>query len=233
MQRDFRKDWREYPADKIPSKNKLPDFLFELLKKEQVKTVLDSGCGVGRSAIDLYRRGYSVVGVDINQKAIEKAKAEAQKIIDPPSDNFLRFYVKDITDLQLEEAPFDAVLMQLVISLIGDVDDRKKLLQMSRKLIKPDGILYLSASGVSDDINPKYEETYKKDFPITGEMYTYLSRDSEGRVLYATHHFTEKELKELLQTGFKEIKIIKKKEMSSRRPDEVAYFFYATARAKV
>jgi len=88
MQRDFRKDWREYPADKIPSKNKLPDFLFEVLKKQGVKTILDLGCGVGKIAVDLHTRGYSVVGVDINP-VVEKAKT-----IDSP-DHFLRFYVKD------------------------------------------------------------------------------------------------------------------------------------------
>ena len=58
MKRDFREDWREYPADKIPSKSKLPVFLFELLKKEKVKTILDIGCGVGKFA-KLYNKDIS------------------------------------------------------------------------------------------------------------------------------------------------------------------------------
>ncbi len=86
MKRDYCKDWKEYPADVIPSKIKLPTFLYELFEKEGVKTILDFGCGIGKFAIDLYRRGYSVVGVDINPKAIEKA--EAEKIINPSSKNY-------------------------------------------------------------------------------------------------------------------------------------------------
>ena len=230
MQRDYNKDWREYSTDLIPSKNKLPDFLFKLLEKEGVKTILDLGCGIGKFSIDLYLKGYSVIGVDINPKAIEIAKTEAQKIIDLSSQNYLRFYVGDTNNLNLESSPFDAVLMQLVISIIGGIEHRKQLLQTSRKLLKKGGLLYLSASGVSDDINPKYAKTYEKDFPLTGEQHTYLSKDSEGKILYLTHHFTENELKELLQTNFKYIKIRKEKEASSRRPDEVAYFLYATAK---
>lgn len=232
MQRDYHKDWREYSADIIPSKSKLPDFLYELLEKEGVKTVLDFGCGIGKFAIDLYKKGYSVVGIDINPEAIEKAKAEAQKIIDTSSENYLRFYVGDISDLQLKEAPFDSVLIQLVISIIGGVKDRQQLLKTSRNLLKQGGLLYLSASGVSDDINPKYAETYNRDFPKTGEMHTYFSKDPEGKILYVTHHFTEKELEELLQPNFTHIIIRKEKEASSRRPDEAAYFLYATAEAK-
>ena len=52
---------------------------------------------------------------------------------------------------------------------------------------------------------------------------------SEGKVLFVTHHFTEQELRDLL-TEFERVEIIKKKETSSRRPDEVAYFFYVVAR---
>ncbi len=218
--------------DEIPSKDKLPAFLYTVLEKEGVKTILDLSCGIGKLSVELYQSGYSVVGIDINPEAIAKAKAEAQKIFNPSSKNYLRFYVGDIHDLQLEDAPFDAVLMQLVISIIGGVENRKLLLQTGRNLLKRGGLLYLSASGVSDNINPKYAETYKRDFPTTGEMYTYFSKDSEGRILYVTHHFTEKELEKLLQPDFKHIKIRKEKEASSRRHDEAAYFLYATAEAK-
>lgn len=231
MQRDHRKDWREYPVDIIPTKDKLPDFLYDLLEKEKVKTILDFGCGIGKFAIELYQKGYSVAGVDINPRAIEKAKEEAKKVIDTSSSNYLRFYIGDI-NLQLEEAPFDIIILQLVISLIGGVKERKQLLQTCRNLLKQNGLLYLSASAVSDDINPKYKEIYQRDFPVTKEMYTYFSRDSDGRILYVTHHFTVKELKGLLQSNFKEIRIRKEKEASSRRADEAAYFFYVTAKAK-
>ena len=232
MQRDYRRDWQQCPVGRIPSKEKLPGFLFGLLEKEMAKTVLDLGCGIGKFAIGLYNRGYSVVGVDINKEAVKSAKAESQKAINPASGNYLKFYAADAIALELKEAPFDAVLMQLLISIIGGPAERRELLHAARALLKQGGLLYLSASGVSGGINPKYAETYEKDFPLTGEKHTYFSRDADGKVLYATHHFTGKELRELLSAEFKEIKIRKAREASSRRPEEAAYFLYATAKAK-
>lgn len=36
--------------------------------------VLDAGCGTGRVAIELYRRGFEVVGLDIDPRMLERAK---------------------------------------------------------------------------------------------------------------------------------------------------------------
>jgi hypothetical protein len=54
-----------------------------------------------------------------------------------------------------------------------------------------------------------------------------IDRDS----LYATHHFTSDELGSLLERqGFTDITVTTELEASSRRPDEAAYFLYATCR---
>ena len=48
-----------------------------------------------------------------------------------------------------------------------------------------------------------------------------------------THHFTVDELTSLLEAaGFDEISVATERETSSRRPDEAAYFLYATCRSK-
>ena len=89
-----------------------------------------------------------------------------------------------------------------------------------------------SASGVSDTINPGYARLYAEDLPLTGEQHTYLSRNASGDVLYTTHHFTVPELHDLLEAaGFDEIRVTTERETSSRRPDEAAFFLYATCRA--
>jgi SAM-dependent methyltransferase len=233
MGRDVKQDWREYIPVKIPSKGKLPGYLYEVLEKEGVKKILDLGCGTGKFAIDLFKRGYSVMGVDINEKAIEVAKLEAAKLFPNEYQCRLRFIVGDATDLRIDGTLFDAVLLQLVISIIGNAEDREKLIQVASAILKSGGILYFSASGVSDEINPKYAALYQKDLPLTGEEYTYFSRDQKtGEILYLTHHFTQWELEELLKRDF-EIKIIKKeREVSSRRPNEAACFFYVIAKRK-
>lgn len=41
-------------------------------------SVLDLGCGIGRHALELARRGYHVVGVDRTARYLEIARARAQ-----------------------------------------------------------------------------------------------------------------------------------------------------------
>ena len=81
------------------------------------------------------------------------------------------------------------------------------------------------------ELIPRIAELYKSDLEITKEPYTYLSRDDQGRALYATHHFSEEELKCLMQSaGFRSIRIDKKRETSSRRNSQAAYFYYCYCR---
>jgi SAM-dependent methyltransferase len=144
---------------------------------------------------------------------------------------------------------FDVVVMQLLLSVVGGPNERCQVVQNASALLQQEpgsagGTLYLSCSGVSDDINPTYQQLYQQDASLTGEAYSYYSRrqhhgggsggvNDGDDILYMTHHFTVNELKELLMQagGFREdqITIQQHKEASSRRPNEAAYFLYAIA----
>ncbi len=170
----------------------------------------------------LAERGFEVVGVDINEAAIRVGTA---------TDN-LELHVKDITSgLDLPGPLFSIVVCQLVVSVVGGVAEREALLSNAFAALEPGGWLYLSASEVSDDVNPGYRKLYQDDFPETRERYSYFSRDSDGNILYMTHHFTGPELGALLdKTGFELTRLSSKTESSSRRPDEAAHFLYAVCR---
>jgi hypothetical protein len=126
-------------------------------------------------------------------------------------------------------------MMQLLLLVVGGPNEQPQVLQNISSLLKPvSGTLYLSCCRVSGGINPTYQQLYQQDASLTGEAYSYYSRDDvSGDILYMTHHFTVDELKELLMQagGFQEdqITIQQHKEASSRRPTEAAYFLYATA----
>ncbi|MFN8486074.1 MAG: methyltransferase domain-containing protein [Caldilineaceae bacterium] len=53
------------------------DFLLEELGLQPGAAVLDVGCGTGRHAIELARRGYAVTGVDLSTGMLAQAKAKA------------------------------------------------------------------------------------------------------------------------------------------------------------
>ena len=50
-----------------------------ILKKHKVKTVLDLTCGTGSQVLYLAKRGYGVVGSDINAKMLSIARSKAKK----------------------------------------------------------------------------------------------------------------------------------------------------------
>lgn len=236
--RDARDDWRRFDAEAIPSKGSTPqlDAYLDAVADtagDAPLTLLDVGCGSGRLSRRICERGFSVLGVDINPEAI----AAARRFSAPPhsAGSSLRFAVADfaVDESPALGGPFDVAVCQLVVSIIGDGRQRANLLRHVRANLRPGGGLFLSASGVSDAINPGYARLYAADLPLTGERHTYLSRDARGEVLYATHHFTARELHDLLEAaGFDEICVTTERETSSRRPDEAAFFLYATCRSR-
>ena len=235
--RDARDDWRRFDVGAIPSKESTPHldaFLSDVRTEAQGRplTLLDVGCGSGRLTRRLFEQGCSVLGIDISVAAIHAARESG--VPAGPAGRSLRFEVADVAadDLpRLEGGPFDVVVCQLVISVIGTVAQRTNLLRHCHANVRPGGRLFLSASGVSDTINSGYARLYADDLQFTGERHTYLSRNADGEVLYMTHHFTVEELTHLLEeAGFREITVATERETSSRRPDESAYFLYATGR---
>ena len=238
IMRDARDDWRRFDAGVIPSKESTPrlDAFLTTITAEAAGSplsLLDVGCGSGRLSRRFHEQGFSVLGVDINAEAIEAARTRFAAV---DAGRSLTFAAADFAahdSPSLDSGPFDVVVCQLVISIIGTPHQRANLLRHVRDAMRPGGRLFLSASGVSDTINPGYARLYAEDLPLTGEQHTYLSRNGAGDVLYATHHFTDRELHDLLAAaGFDEIHVTREQETSSRRPDEAAFFLYATCRAR-
>jgi 2-polyprenyl-3-methyl-5-hydroxy-6-metoxy-1,4-benzoquinol methylase len=65
------------------------------------RTVLDAGCGTGRVAIELARRGVRVVGVDVDASMLATARAQ---------DASITWIEHDLATLELDER-FDVVLL--------------------------------------------------------------------------------------------------------------------------
>jgi SAM-dependent methyltransferase len=236
--RDARDDWRRFDAGAIPSKESTPhlDRFLQAMREANVGgaplALLDVGCGGGRLSRRLRERGFSVLGVDISPAAVRAAREHG--VAADAAGRSLRFEEADFAaddPPRLDGGPFDVVVCQLVISIIGGGRHRANLLRHAHGCLRPGGRLFLSASGVSDTINAGYARLYADDVHLTGERHSYLSRNDRGEVLYMTHHFTADELAGLLEAaGFDEIAIATERETSSRRPDEAAFFHYATCR---
>ncbi len=115
------------------------DFVERVLELKPGMKILDMGCGEGRHAIELAKRGYQVTGVDISPALIKAASARAQQLgleIDFRVDDIRKFYVQD---------EYDAViLMFVVLGDSGKDEDDFAILRNAYRSLKPGGKLLAS-----------------------------------------------------------------------------------------
>ena len=73
----------------------------DFVESLQPRSVLDAGCGTGRVAIELARRGVDVVGVDLDPAMLEQARAKAPEV---------PWLHGDLAEIDLGR-PFDVVVL--------------------------------------------------------------------------------------------------------------------------
>ncbi len=166
----------------------------ELLDFGSFKKVLDSGCGNGRNAIYLARKGCEVYGVDFSSVAVSKAKDEVES--QGLSDR-VHIYNRSMVDpLPFPAGYFDLVLDSYVFCHFLS-NDRDKYRRNIRLLTRSAGYFMLSVFPPEDGYYgsmPKFsaEEPIVKDSnnDISKRLYTereveeYFSPDF--RVVYST-----------------------------------------------
>ena len=188
-----------------------------------LEPALDVATGAGHTAVYLASRGLRVTAGDLSAGMLGQTAQLAGE-----QGLTLQTAQHSAEELPYPDAVFGLVTCRVAAHHFSSVED---FLREAHRVLRPGGWLFLSASGVSDTINAGYARLYAEDVHLTDERHTYFSRDEAGTVLYMTHHFTTDELVGLLETaGFREISLTTEKESSSRRPDEAAFFHYATCR---
>ncbi|MBT9172629.1 MAG: Demethylrebeccamycin-D-glucose O-methyltransferase [Syntrophomonadaceae bacterium] len=81
------------------------DFIEKELNYDSSLKIIDIGCGTGRHAIELTKRGYLVTGIDLSESQLNKAREKAQKL-----DLRIDFFRHDARNLPFENQ-FDAAIM--------------------------------------------------------------------------------------------------------------------------
>ena len=136
--------------------------------------MLDLGCGPGRHALALARRGAQVVGIDHSEEfvALACAAAEAERLA-------AEFRVADVRDLDEHEC-FDAVicLCQGGFGLLGGREDVALIARFAAAL-RPGGRIALSAFHLSFAV--RFLEAGDSFDPATGVNHERATlRDSDG-----------------------------------------------------
>lgn len=98
--------------------------------------VLDLGCGAGRTTVELDRRGYRVVGIDVSSALLDRARARH------PHLDVRRM---DATALAFQDESFDAALFSFNgLDCLHPVTARQQCLHEVHRVLVPGGIFAFS-----------------------------------------------------------------------------------------
>jgi SAM-dependent methyltransferase len=152
-------------------------------------TALDVGCNKGGVALVLAQRGFNVVGVDINEAAINHAKVSAANA--GLSDR-VEFRVADILVDPLP-GPFDVVLLIRVLTCFPEVDGWTALLARAGELVGPRGYLYIHDFLLSPD-NAHYRARYAAGANLGWRPGNFAVNDRAGALSFVAHHHSDEEV---------------------------------------
>jgi len=149
------------------------DFLEKELNYDKSLKILDVGCGTGRHAIELTKRGYKVTAIDLSEAQIKKAreKAQAENLI-------IDFQVHDARNLPFDKA-FDVSIM---------------LCEGGFPLMETDEMNFEILKNVSKSLKPKAKfifTTLNGLFPIRNSINDFHAADNraEGVAQYISETF--------------------------------------------
>jgi SAM-dependent methyltransferase len=115
-------------------------------------TVLDAGCGTGRVAIELARRGHDVVGTDVDPSMLEAARAKA------PS---LTWVEADLTDPSLDLGrTFDVVVMAGNVLIFVPSGTEGLVIANAARHLSPGGRLVAGYSLRRGGLQPSGHDAY-------------------------------------------------------------------------
>ena len=103
----------------------------DFIERLNVKSVLDAGCGTGRTARELHRRGLDVVGADLDEEMISVGMRKAPEI---------EWHCADLETLELGRT-FESVLMAGNVMIFLTPSTEGAVLANVARHLQPGGLL--------------------------------------------------------------------------------------------
>ncbi len=103
----------------------------DLVETLNPRTVLDAGCGTGRVAVELARRGIAVTGVDVDAGMLDKARAKAPE---------LPWVLADLATLDLNQT-FEVVVMAGNVMIFLAPGTEAAVVEAAARHVEPGGAL--------------------------------------------------------------------------------------------
>ena len=195
------------------------DFIEKEASFDKDIRILDIGCGTGRHAIELTRRGYNITGIDLSESMLERAR---QKALDAGLN--IDFRHEDARNLPFyEEFDLAIMLCEGGFPLMETDEMNFEILQNASQAIKPGGkLIFTTLNGlfplfhsVKDFIENQREEGTAETVTTQFDLMTFRDNnvtrieDDNGltqELLCSERYYVPSEITWLLKTsGFSEI----------------------------
>ncbi len=122
------------------------DFIEQEINRDKSLKIIDIGCGTGRHAIELAKRGYDVTGIDLSESQLKRAKEKAKE-----QGVEIDFQKQNARNLSFS-SEFDIVIMLCEggFSLMETDEMNFKILKNVTKALKDDGkLIFTTLNGLS------------------------------------------------------------------------------------
>lgn len=151
--------WGDHPASMVMK-------AAELLENTKHVRCLDLGCGTGKNAIYLSKKGFSVLACDSSYYAIQEAKMLSNRV---------EWQIEDARKIHLEECIYDLIVMTGMLHCLYTETEVTSVINKAKAATKPGGYHVVSVfndrcqdlSGHSADFHPillshqSYLDNYK------------------------------------------------------------------------
>ena len=128
--------------------------------------ILDIGCGEGKDAVYMAKKGYTVTAFDLAESGIAKAQKLAAE-----SGARLKLYVDDINTFQTDER-FDIVYSSGTLQYLQD-DQIANFFEKVQRMTNPHGLNFFNVFVEKPFIEPAPDMDNEEKLWKTGQLFTY------------------------------------------------------------
>lgn len=137
------------PSSTRSSPSKALLIFSEILGFDRLGTVLDLGCGPGRNAVYLARKGCEVYAIDSSEVALRRAQIAAEEA---GVSEAVRFYNHSLDSrFPFDDAMFEFVVDSYVFCHFTEADHKQFYRDEIYRVLKPGGVFYCSLFLTSDE----------------------------------------------------------------------------------
>jgi len=177
--------------------------------------LLDLGCGTGNFCIEMAKKGYDMIGIDMSVDMLNCAKQKSEE-----QGVDVLYLNQDMTKFELYGTVDAVVCLMDSINYILYKKDIKKMLRLVKNYLNPGGLFIFDVNtpykfenvlkenvfyDISDDITYIWQNNYNRKTKVCEFDLTFFVKDSENYKRYDETHYerayNKVEIKELIKNS--------------------------------